>query len=81
MKLYHIFRRFHRQNEDFIFVELICVFDNLLKAIEFIDNEKEIIDKTSYKHLDTYVLTCELNTIYDNIMRHKDVLKKKFNTV
>lgn len=78
MKLFHILRRFHKQNEDFIFTEMVCVLDDLIKVIEFIDNEVEIKDESKYKHLDTYVVCSELNKMYTNILREKHVLKKQF---
>jgi hypothetical protein len=79
MKVYTVVRRFYRKGEDFIFSEIICIFDNLIKVIEYMDTENELVDNTNYLHLDTYVVSSEMNKVSTNILRQKDILRKSFN--
>lgn len=79
MKVYPIIRRFYKKGENFIFTEVVFMTDNFIKMIEFMDNEVEI--KSSYIHIDTYVVLCELNQIYQDILREKVIQRKTFQSI
>lgn len=76
MSVYQVVRTFHRKDEPYIYTENVAIFSNIESANMFLEEELE--EKSYYRHLETYVVEVQLNTVYSNTMSNKKVLNKRF---
>jgi hypothetical protein len=76
---FQVYRRFYNKLSNNISIDHICLFDDLDKVLEFINNEEDKTDDNLI-HIDTYAVSILVNNIYPNIQKLKKIAKKTFTT-
>ena len=79
MKYFQVIRRFFRKEEGVVFSNVVYTSNNLIKIVDFMNNEKELLDN-NILHIDTYVVCFQLNTEYNNILKEDDIIRNSFNS-